>query len=248
MKTPLLLLLLATTMAISGCTTEATCHQKLNRFWYSKVELVASAQEPDLAADLAEARRLMRECEALTPRFNYEGPPGAPTGQFSIALLAIYTDEPELFSKFVERGHPIDGLPNPYSETSLHIAVRNGSDDILDWLIEQGLDVNATNHTGGTPLMAAVWVESAHEYSLPQLIEAGADVDATNDVGIPALYFALRIGHVENAELLIRHNADWSVAKALFESDLGHARSQRQREAAERQLQLIDQLVDANRN
>lgn len=248
MKTPLLLLLLVATTLFSGCTTEAGCHQTLNRFWYSKVELAASTPESNRPADHEEARRLIRECGDLTPWFDYEGPPGAPTGQYSIALLAVYTNEPELFSGFVERGHPIDGLPTPYGETSVHIAARTGSDDVLDWLIKQGLDIDAGDDTGDTPLMIAAWVENAHQSTLPRLIEAGADVDATNDVGLSALYLALRIGHVENAELLIRHNADWSGAKALFENDLNLARSQRQREAAEQQLELIDQLVDANRN
>lgn len=234
---------LLTTVFVAGCASEGSCHDKLNRFWNLRIDNVAAVTETQLTANHETARQLIRECENLTPWFNYDGPPGAPAGQYSIALVAVYLDDPELLGTFVANGHPIDGQPNPYSETSIHVAVRTGSRDVLDWLIEQGVDVNAADERGTTPLMLAAWRASAFEHTLPRLVDAGAHVDARNDVDLSALYFALRLESAENSEFLVRNGASPSIARGLLENDLNAASSRLQREAVERSLELLDSVV-----
>jgi hypothetical protein len=59
-----------------------------------------------------------------------------------------------------------------------HAAAKNHNDAIMRRVIDHGIDVNATNQMGSTPLMLAAESGTAKVVSL--LLEAGADVHATD--------------------------------------------------------------------
>ena len=78
----------------------------------------------------------------------------------------------------------------------------------VNYLIENGADVNAKTETGWTPLMAA---SSGRQIEIVKvLIENGADVNAKNEFGEVALMetTASRRIEIEIAMLLIKNGAD----------------------------------------
>ena len=48
-------------------------------------------------------------------------------------------------------------LQEPYSGSAMHIAAYMGYDDILEFLIKEGAEVDSYNEYNHTPLMHAIW-------------------------------------------------------------------------------------------
>ena len=92
--------------------------------------------------------------------------------------------------------------------TALHFAAGKGHKEIVELLIAKGVDVNAKNNRGGTPLHLANNKEIAE-----LLIANGADVNAKDEDGETPLDWAIRNSnwkHVrreraETADLLRKH-------------------------------------------
>lgn len=66
-------------------------------------------------------------------------------------------------------------------EPELMYAIRNNHTELLKWLIAQGFDVEATDHYGTTPLIAAV--ERGATDCVRILLEAGADPSKSGNYG-----------------------------------------------------------------
>lgn len=85
-------------------------------------------------------------------------------------------------------------------------AAKNGDEEALRALVEEGVDVNAAAGDGSTALL---W---ASHHDLPEsvelLIEAGADVNRANDLGATPLWAAGENGGVAVAGLLLDAGAD----------------------------------------
>lgn len=102
---------------------------------------------------------------------------------------------------------------NVWSETALHRAAKKSPDldrlftrtvqVLLEKGCSKGLELNAQDFQGYTALMAAAW--SGRRETVADLLRAGADagiVDKTT--GERAFDLALRKGHVDIAELIVR--------------------------------------------
>jgi len=76
-------------------------------------------------------------------------------------------------------------------------------------LVSKGLDVNATDHLGMTPLMYATRHEDGALISY--LISQGADVNAKNNAGATAIFIATRHNHLSTVAKLITAGADLSI-------------------------------------
>lgn len=91
----------------------------------------------------------------------------------------------------------------------LHIAASNGQLRIVEWLIEQGMDVNQKAGVSDSgPLDEAA--SNGHLETVRCLINHGAILDTSNSVGNP-LFGAIHGGHTQVAELLIDSGIDISV-------------------------------------
>ncbi|MBD3170229.1 MAG: hypothetical protein GF307_12155 [candidate division Zixibacteria bacterium] len=91
---------------------------------------------------------------------------------------------------------------------TIYSAYRGVNDTLLalmDYLIENGADVNSRDHHGITPLMRAIHVENAE--ILDKVIEAGADVNAVDEHGLPAIVRAIDDGHPGITGYLIEKGA-----------------------------------------
>lgn len=85
----------------------------------------------------------------------------------------------------------------------IHWAVKHGYQEVVKSLIEQGVDVNAKDSSGYTPLHWAKDVEMAR-----LLIGKNADINAKDNNGYTMLHWAAKQGYEEIVRLLIKNEAD----------------------------------------
>jgi len=117
------------------------------------------------------------------------------------AVQALLKDNPGLVSS-----------PDKLGFTPLHWAVSKDHKDIVEFLLAQHANVEATTNAGYTPLMSAALRGNKEIVEL--LLDKGADVNAkvrhgfTNDLGQTALYFAAAGGRKEVVVLLLDRGAD----------------------------------------
>lgn len=114
-----------------------------------------------------------------------------------------------LMERGVEHRATIDG------RVPLHAAAACGFAAVVAHLLEQGVDVNMTDHFGNT---AAHVIGTARNVSasncvavLKVLLNAGADVNVSNTLGMTAFFNMVKHGHVDGVRLLIDAGADCSV-------------------------------------
>lgn len=130
-----------------------------------------------------------------------------------------------LFLLLEEKG--LDTAAAEYQGRNLvHYASKFGRDEILEYLIMKGLDVNKKDSNGQAPLHLSsegslsimkiagisgpqsLPVYTASEKSVKLLIKSGADINAANNSGETPLHLAAQFGHLKITELLISEGAD----------------------------------------
>jgi ankyrin repeat protein len=119
-------------------------------------------------------------------------------------------------------------------------AAAGGRGNIVELLLEKGVDVNAATFSdGGTALQAAA--EGGHLEVVERLLEKGADVDAAAaDVsGRTVLQAAAGGGHLEVVEWLLEKGADINAAAA---DDYG--RTALQAAAGGGHLEVVERLLE----
>jgi len=103
--------------------------------------------------------------------------------------------------------------------TPLHVAIKKGSMDVIEFLLSHGSNVNARDNNGATPLHTAVW-NNRHE-GAGLLLSNGADVNARNDLGETPLSYARMRGNWDIASLLLANIAKVNLrTNGLVESPL----------------------------
>jgi len=117
------------------------------------------------------------------------------TDQFSDA--AVYGDFDTVKSLLAE--HPnLLNQGDDYGFTALHNMMSEEQFEILQYLIDQGIDVNVQNKDGIAPLHLACWVKNAE-----MLLVAGADVNLLDRGGRTPLHIHAAEG--EQNHDIIRH-------------------------------------------
>ncbi|KAL6051299.1 COR domain-containing protein [Balamuthia mandrillaris] len=89
----------------------------------------------------------------------------------------------------------------------LHFAASLNNVDIVNFLLENGMDKNARDAEGNTPLMWAV-ASNGSEELMEAFVDHGADVNIQNYAGETALYRASQLGMVEKVEFLLENGAN----------------------------------------
>ena len=99
-----------------------------------------------------------------------------------------------------------------FENTPLHSAAYYGDLEMVQVLIECGVDVNSKNSVGSTPLDFASLGGRQNEPRVARLlIEHGANPNTRDMVGSTPLHRASRGGRIEVLRLLIEHGADVEV-------------------------------------
>jgi len=109
------------------------------------------------------------------------------------------------FRNLVEQNPSLLEATGAHQETLLHKAVLSNQTDKARFLLTLGLDPNAKDSYGRTPLMYACQRESQTMTSL--LLKQGARVDATDNWGMDALYIATRNAFKQGMALLLKNGA-----------------------------------------
>jgi Ankyrin repeats (3 copies)/Ankyrin repeat len=109
--------------------------------------------------------------------------------------------------------------PQVPETSSLEQAVSGGSVETIKSVIAKGMDINAINILGQTPLHLAA--ENGNGDAVQLLLDNGAEVDAVAiDSGCTALHYAASLGHVDLCELLVRHGANPDAQTVSLETPL----------------------------
>ena len=106
----------------------------------------------------------------------------------------------------------IDGKP------PLHIATLMRNKEMIENLVEMGANVNGRDNFHDTPLMIAA--DSACENNsevISLLLELGANIKARNYKGETALNKAVKQGHIENFEALMKHESSKRFVKTMMD-------------------------------
>lgn len=88
----------------------------------------------------------------------------------------------------------------PMQWTALHYAVFAGHEEVAQYLIGRGADINARSTNGSSVLMMAVY--EGHEALARKLVGMGADRSIRNDRGDGALEWAVKYKRTEIARVL----------------------------------------------
>ncbi|MDQ7827116.1 MAG: ankyrin repeat domain-containing protein [Candidatus Eremiobacteraeota bacterium] len=142
---------------------------------------------------------------------------------FENIFKAVEGNSMESIEKFLE----IDGRAltktNDNGMKIIHIAVREGRKDLLEYLLEKGAQVDERNEFGYTPLHVAAMCGQTDLARF--LIGKKAQVKATDpDMGSTPLHEAVRNCHSDLIELLIQKGADINAKNKNGETPLRIAR------------------------
>ena len=89
-------------------------------------------------------------------------------------------------------------------------AIRNNQTEVVDYLIGEGLDVNAVDGDGFSPLFFAVL--KGNLAIVESLLEAGADIDFLNtEDQLPSLYQAISLNRTDIALALLQRGAQVNI-------------------------------------
>ena len=128
-------------------------------------------------------------------------------------VSAIEAGDLAKVKELVEQGEDVNSSSDEIGESLLQIAARCGRDEIVEYLISRGADVNAEQthrfYKGMTALHCA-----ANKHITEMLIEHGADVMANVRAGYTPLCFA---ANKDIAEALIAHGAEVEPSRVIVE-------------------------------
>jgi ankyrin repeat protein/L-ascorbate metabolism protein UlaG (beta-lactamase superfamily) len=108
---------------------------------------------------------------------------------------SLITKDPALLNSKTEDGR-----------TPLHVAVLGGHKELVEYLIQEGANIDALDKEGRTPLMNAIMFKKpdlAHS-----LVKMGADVKIIGKEGANAIIFALFFGPEDLIEPILDHGQD----------------------------------------
>ncbi|WP_168464685.1 ankyrin repeat domain-containing protein [Wolbachia endosymbiont of Ctenocephalides felis wCfeT] len=127
----------------------------------------------------------------------------------------------EMVKFLLENGASINAKAGVSEETPLCLATQVGDLQIIELLIKEKADIDATNGYGSTSLHKAVLCENINIVRL--LIENGADVNFQNKDGDTPLHNAANKGNIGIAELLIENGANTNIKNAQGDTPLHEA-------------------------
>lgn len=105
------------------------------------------------------------------------------------------------------------------------IAARNGDYDMIDYLLQVQVPVNAQDKIGNSAL---IWITEDGDYDMAgYLLDIGADVNTPNGRGLTPVMVASRNGYLDLVELYIDRGADLNLRDYTGRSALDWARDSR---------------------
>lgn len=155
-------------------------------------------------------------------------------------ILAAWRGQLAAVKWLVDRGARINAPPRQWSP--LHYAVFAGHRPVVDYLMEQGADINALSTNGSSGLMMAIY--EGHEELARMLIEKGAERSFRNDWGDGALEWAMRYNQLGIARM-ITNPEEFNIAMSQPKESWGEPqRSLRMSQELEELMEMREKLVE----
>lgn len=107
-----------------------------------------------------------------------------------------------LLSRSAELLHSADR----YGKTGLHIAATHGHYQMVEVLLGQGAEINATDKNGWTPLHCAA--RAGHLDVVQLLVQSGASPKSETNLGSAPIWFAASEGHNDVLKYLMEKEHD----------------------------------------
>lgn len=121
---------------------------------------------------------------------------------------AISHSETDKVKDIIEKNPSLTGMKTPIGSW-LHVAARHGNIDIVRYLVESGLDINASGGTSGSnPINFAA--SEGHIELVKYFLENDAFLDVSEPEKNP-LFSAIHKGHLNIAKLLVEKGIDADV-------------------------------------
>jgi len=118
------------------------------------------------------------------------------------AIVYKHTKVAELL---LTNGSKVNSRNTRRTDTPLHYAVINGDIELVEMLLNRGVNINVENWCGNTPLHNAV--KSKKIEHIEFLLKNGAYVNARNSDTVTPLHLAVEKGSKEIVKLLLKHGA-----------------------------------------
>ena len=106
----------------------------------------------------------------------------------------------------VGQGEDINQIGGVWRDTVLGVAARRNHFEVVQYLVEQGAEMDNADSNGWVPLINAAW--KGHLDVARYLLERGADRDRSTNYGITPLHVAAANNHMEITKLLMVYGAD----------------------------------------
>lgn len=128
----------------------------------------------------------------------------------------------EVVRSLIDLGYEAEIKSGNEGLTAFHIAAIQGSTNVLEVLLEKGINKDAVDVDGSTPFLRACEVNNSS--FAKKLIEAGADVILPGWNGTTPLHHTAKNGELELVEMLLQRGADknatcsesWGYSTPLF--------------------------------
>ena len=111
----------------------------------------------------------------------------------------VYNNDFDTFKEEVQKLDDIN-IQNKYGWTLLHVAIRRDRRDMVNFLLDNGADINKIDGVGWTPLMEAIMDDMPELVSV--LVDRGADKSIANARGATAPMLAQKFGRVSMYDTL----------------------------------------------
>jgi len=143
---------------------------------------------------------------------------------FTAASFADYIakDNPDVCSLFLFAGIDVNARDDA-GTPMLNVATRNGRQNMVVWLLENGADINAISRDRGySAIMDAVWKKDEKLTAL--LVKKGADLSFISKEGLSILVLAVGIGSTAICRILAENGADPDVKDSMGMSAYEYAK------------------------
>lgn len=127
----------------------------------------------------------------------------------------------EIVRYLVEELHTDVNILDANQVTALHFASGRGFLPIVEFLLQQGADVQLRTNAGSTPIIDSAFSRNLELTKL--LVQHGSDVRDENEFGVSALHYAARNGDVEFIQYLLDNGADLYAESGAGETALAWA-------------------------
>ncbi len=131
-----------------------------------------------LFAMVAENLKSINEMIAIGHDINARNKAG-----YTPLMFASAYNTPEVISFLIQQGANTNSTEDLTQGNSMHVSARfNPMPETIEQLVKQGMDINATDKDGNTPLLIASQFNQNLQV-VEKLIELGADITAANHTG-----------------------------------------------------------------